>query len=200
MRKERNVYKKINKKLKDELKFKKKNLEKELKEAEEIYIRKEAIRKKLRELKQETEKQDGDYNEELRKLRQLIDQDRKKGIFEEDANKPNPRKFEDKKQTRGILQTAPKDGKTPSKQKRGTSVNFHPATAASIKSPERPVTLKDSQVMSPPTNLKSLKTSSSKLFSTVGGASGNHTLTHSKFGEHFMEKKETLQTSLKQVE
>lgn len=51
LRKERNVYKKINKKLKDELKFKKKDLERELKEAEEIFIRKETIRKKLTELK-----------------------------------------------------------------------------------------------------------------------------------------------------
>jgi len=42
--------------LKEELKLKKKDLEKELKEAEEIYLRKEMIRKKLSELKVETEK------------------------------------------------------------------------------------------------------------------------------------------------
>ena len=47
LRKEANVYKKINKKLKEELKTKKQDLEKELKEAEDIYIRKETIRKKL---------------------------------------------------------------------------------------------------------------------------------------------------------
>ncbi len=55
LRKEANVYKKINKKLKEELKTKKQELEKELKEAEDIYIRKETIRKKLQDLKVETE-------------------------------------------------------------------------------------------------------------------------------------------------
>lgn len=56
MRKETNLYKKINKKLKEELKIKKGELEKELKEAEEIYLRKENIKKKLTELQIETEK------------------------------------------------------------------------------------------------------------------------------------------------
>ncbi len=73
LRKERNVYKKINIKLKDELKSKKLVLEKELKEAEEIYLRKETLRKQLSELKKDTEKQDQDHNEELRKLRKLIE-------------------------------------------------------------------------------------------------------------------------------
>ena len=61
LRKERNVYKKINKKLKEEIKLKKHLLEKELKEAEDIYLRKEQMRKKLTELKKDTEKQDVDY-------------------------------------------------------------------------------------------------------------------------------------------
>ncbi len=55
LRKEANVYKKINKKLKDELKVKKAELERELKEAEEIYMRKEQVRKRLGEFKVETE-------------------------------------------------------------------------------------------------------------------------------------------------
>lgn len=55
--------------------------------------------------------------------------------------------------------------------------------------------------MSPPanSNTKNQRLSNSKMFSTLG-SSGNFSLTqHGKFGDHY-EKKETLQTSLKQVE
>ena len=55
------MYKKIHKKLKEEIKLKKQVLEKELKEAEDIYLRKEQMRKRLTELKKDTEKQDFDY-------------------------------------------------------------------------------------------------------------------------------------------
>ncbi len=73
LRKERNVYKKINKRLKEEVRVKKSVLEKELKEAEDVYLRKEAQRKKLTDVRKETEKQDEDYQDELRKLRRLIE-------------------------------------------------------------------------------------------------------------------------------
>eukprot|EP00347_Sterkiella_histriomuscorum_P003200 403365209 len=199
LRKERNVYKKINKKLKEELKIKKTDLEKELKEAEEIYIRKEMIRKKLSELKVETEKQDTDYQEELRKLRKLIDQDRKKGIFEDESNKPSTSTKQEEPKKRGILQTAQKDqNKSPVKGKRGASVNFYPTG----KTPEKAAfNIRESSLMSPPSStlIKNQRLSNSKMFSTLG-SSGNHSLTHhGKFGDHY-EKKETLQTSLKQVE
>eukprot|EP00347_Sterkiella_histriomuscorum_P002361 403368450 len=199
LRKERNVYKKINKKLKEELKIKKTDLEKELKEAEEIYIRKEMIRKKLSELKVETEKQDTDYQEELRKLRKLIDQDRKKGIFEDESNKPSTSTKQEEPKKRGILQTAQKDqNKSPVKGKRGASVNFYPTG----KTPEKAaLNIRESSLMSPPSStlVKNQRLSNSKMFSTLG-SSGNHSLTHhGKFGDHY-EKKETLQTSLKQVE
>lgn len=61
LRKERNVYMEINDKLKKELKRKKKELEGELKQAEEVYMRKETIKKKLTDLKKDAEKQDKDY-------------------------------------------------------------------------------------------------------------------------------------------
>ena len=51
LRKERNTYKEITKKLKYELEEKKREMEKELKEAEEVYLRKETIRKKLKDLR-----------------------------------------------------------------------------------------------------------------------------------------------------
>lgn len=61
LRKERNAYKKINLKLKAELQEKKKLMQKELKDSEEVYLRKETISKKLKDLKQDAEKQDKGY-------------------------------------------------------------------------------------------------------------------------------------------
>ena len=55
LRKERLVYKDINKKLQSELNKKKELMEKELKEAEDIYMKKENIKKKLKEMKSESE-------------------------------------------------------------------------------------------------------------------------------------------------
>ena len=56
LRKERNAYIEVNKKLQKELKSKKVELEKEIKEAEEIYLRKENIKKKLVDLKKDADK------------------------------------------------------------------------------------------------------------------------------------------------
>jgi hypothetical protein len=61
LRKERNAYKKVNCKLKKELTEKKNEMQKELKESEEVYLKKENIRKKLKDLKVDAEKQDKDY-------------------------------------------------------------------------------------------------------------------------------------------
>lgn len=59
-RKEMNAYKKINTNLKKELSEKKKNLQKDLKESEDLYLKKETIRKQLKDLKIDAEKQDKD--------------------------------------------------------------------------------------------------------------------------------------------
>lgn len=74
----------INDKLQKELKKKKKELESELQSAEEVYMRKETIKKKLTDLKKDAENQDKEYQDELRKLRYLIEQDKKIGIIEEE--------------------------------------------------------------------------------------------------------------------
>lgn len=58
-------------------------MEKELKEAEDYYIKKESVKKSLKEMKHNTELQGSQYEEELRKLRKLIEQDKKNGILDD---------------------------------------------------------------------------------------------------------------------
>jgi hypothetical protein len=62
---------------------KKELMERELKDAEEVYLKKENIKKKLKELRTDSEKQNNDYKEELRKLRKIIEQDKKNGILDD---------------------------------------------------------------------------------------------------------------------
>jgi hypothetical protein len=73
LRKERIVFKEINKKLQFELGKKKELMEKELKEAEEVYIKKEEMKKKLKMLKVESETKNKEQKDELRKLWKLIE-------------------------------------------------------------------------------------------------------------------------------
>jgi len=82
LRKEMMNYKEINKKLKKELTEKKELMERELNEAEDVYLMKEEAKKKLSELKKESETMNKDYQDELRKLKQAIAQDKKQGILE----------------------------------------------------------------------------------------------------------------------
>ena len=56
LRKERLVYRDINKKLRKELQTKKVQMEKQLKESEELYIKKESLKKRLKESKEDCEK------------------------------------------------------------------------------------------------------------------------------------------------
>lgn len=69
--------------MKKEVEQKKGEMQKRLKESEDAYIRKEGLKKKLKEVKSETEKVTKDQLDELRKLRQIIEADKKSGIFEE---------------------------------------------------------------------------------------------------------------------
>jgi len=87
LRKERRVFKKINIKLQKELTQQKEELKKELKEAEDCYLKKDSIRKKLNELKKDATHEDIYYQEELRKLRDLIEGDKKNGIYEKVDNR-----------------------------------------------------------------------------------------------------------------
>lgn len=65
----------------------KEEMKKKLAEVQNVYADKELQKEKLENLKKEANARDLDYEEQLRVLRQIIEQDKKKGVFDPNEKK-----------------------------------------------------------------------------------------------------------------